>query len=321
MSSIPCITVTMIFEGSALNRDEKIAGNILSIKKLQKDGKIYSFISKNAIRHYLFTTLKYAYNWKPSGIKEYKGVIQFDLINYNIENNEELDVFGYMSIEKINNTEVTLTRKSPLGITKAVSIFPYEGDMAFYSNHDLVNRAKEQGLEANPNPFNKEEHLSLYKVSFTIDSFNLGKGVKIVTQSNNKILPINIPIEEKKRRILDILSAIRNGLYSHSSGELNTIVPVFLVAGLVKVPCPIFHPYIYLQWDSMAQKYVVYGLNDVLSNGWLWTDSGNSNNNEKKIYIYYCSIIDIASQDRYWKDWEELGKDIEKYFSILENND
>ncbi|MDH7604552.1 MAG: hypothetical protein QHH13_06605, partial [Melioribacter sp.] len=53
-NEIKNITLTMIFEGAALNRDEKIGGNILSIKKMNVNGEIKSFISKVAIRHYLF---------------------------------------------------------------------------------------------------------------------------------------------------------------------------------------------------------------------------------------------------------------------------
>ena len=52
------ITITIIYEASALNRDEKIGGNILSIKKLKKGNRTVSFIGKPAIRHYLFQTLK-----------------------------------------------------------------------------------------------------------------------------------------------------------------------------------------------------------------------------------------------------------------------
>lgn len=51
------ITLTMIFEGSALNRDEKASGNILSIKKLKRGDKTVSFIVKPAMRYYLFKTL------------------------------------------------------------------------------------------------------------------------------------------------------------------------------------------------------------------------------------------------------------------------
>lgn len=48
------ITLTMIFDGSALNRDEKVGGNILSIKKLKQGSRVVSFIGKPAIRHYLY---------------------------------------------------------------------------------------------------------------------------------------------------------------------------------------------------------------------------------------------------------------------------
>jgi len=353
------ITITIIFEGSALNRDEKIGGNILSIKKLEINGKTHSFISKNAIRHYLFSTLKRAYNWKEASIineekdiKKEEKVLQFDIFKDNILESEELDAFGYMyTIEKASS----IIRKAPVGITKAVSLFNWNGDIAFYSNHDLVNRAKNQGLSANPNPFNKEEHLSLYKVSFTIDSKRLGKDEWIIEKAeykeNEKKLEITIATiesdqkdketeeqknnpekskkskkqkeevkksinyieklyqidkdefietiyqrdkdkfirlienkendknvknvkiifelgeQEKKRRIKNILEAIKNGLYSQSSGECNTIIPLFIVASDVKIPSPIFHPYITLE-ENPKQKncYIVKGIADCINN-------------------------------------------------------
>ena len=55
--AIKNVTITIIFDGSALNRDEVIAGNILSIKKLNVNGEIRSFIGKPALRHYLFQSL------------------------------------------------------------------------------------------------------------------------------------------------------------------------------------------------------------------------------------------------------------------------
>jgi len=60
------ITVTVIWDGHALNRDEKIGGNILSIKKINRSGRTYSFIGKPAIRHYLWETLRKAEGWKPA---------------------------------------------------------------------------------------------------------------------------------------------------------------------------------------------------------------------------------------------------------------
>jgi len=167
------ITITMIFEGSALNRDEKIGGNILSIKKLQRGNQTVSFIGKPAIRHYLFSTLQKAFGWKPAKVTGQGEVVQFDITKDDIISSPELDAFGYMWTHE--ESGIAITRKAPVGITKAIGLDPYNGDMAFYANHDLVNRGIKQGLNVTPNPYNKEEHFSFYKVSFTIDVDMLGK--------------------------------------------------------------------------------------------------------------------------------------------------
>ncbi|MCX8076190.1 MAG: type I-B CRISPR-associated protein Cas7/Cst2/DevR, partial [Aquificaceae bacterium] len=176
--NIKNITVTIIFEGSALNRDEKIGGNIQSIKKLTFADRQLSFISKVAVRHYLHNTLKKAYPkaWRDSSVmlsgSGSSTVIQFDLTKEDIILSAELDAFGYMYTIGGN---MALTRKAPVGITKAVSLFPYQEDMAFYANHSLVKRAISQGLNASPNIAQKQENINLFKVSFTIDAEVFGK--------------------------------------------------------------------------------------------------------------------------------------------------
>ncbi len=349
------ITLTIIFEGSALNRDENIAGNITSIKKLQRGDKTYSFISRIAIRHYLFNTLVKAFNWPITEVTKDQEVIQFDITKYDILSSPELDVFGYMYTFKEN----AITRKAPLGITKAISLEPYEGDMIFYANHDMVNRAKEKLLEANPNPYNREEHLSLYKVSFFIDTQSLGvdtwyfsnallrekgneliispakseekgenKGNGAITFSHvfqkpisklieenrliieemkeNKCVKITFRIdeEEKKKRVEQILRAIKNGLYSKTSGEANTIVPLFLIASAVKVPSPIFHPYIDIA--KYGNTFKVIGLKDCLSNEWIIgkvfiMDSERLKSDEKELF-----------SDKIENDWEKFIKELLK---------
>ncbi len=340
---IPNITVTLIFEGSALNRDEKIGGNILSVKKLTRGNRTLSFIGKPAIRHYLFQTLVKASGWRPAKVKADGDVIQFDITQDDIITSEELDAFGYMYTIGGENS---ITRKAPVGITKAVSLEPYLGDMAFYANHDMVRRAKgEAKSNPNPNPYQKEEHLSFYKVSFTVDTERLGRDEWIVSHAptydeDNSTLEITIhveknkskngrgkgkkeekeeekeekivkkvkahridgkeneyevlgedgtvkgtirweelggryrvifevPEEEKERRIRDLLDAIKNGLDAQSSNEANTIVPLFIIAGAVRVPSPVFHPYIYLEPDEEKRKLVVKGIRDALANSWV----------------------------------------------------
>jgi len=384
-NTIKNITVTIIFDGSALNRDEKIGGNILSIKKLNVNGEIRSFIGKPAIRHYLFQTLckKDPEKWKPAPIAERgsgdKKTLQFDLTRADIITYPELDVFGYMfTIEG----ERSLTRKAPLGITKAISLASYEADLAFYANHDLVMRRREEGYsETMPGLYNKEEHVSYYKLTFTIDTEILGKDVwilgtkpepnedkltstvqgesitgrqtkpqpnkaklninisnndkkelpgeldstnsasswKVVTDGKEKgtvtwtalkdentfQLTFEVSDEEKKARICHILEAIKNGLYAQSSGEANTIVPLFLIAGAVKVPSPIFHPYIDVRKEDGQWK--VIGVGDALKNSWLEKDG-----DQPIVYIQDCDRLNV---DNHWKsqaltDWNGFLKKV-----------
>jgi CRISPR-associated protein Cst2 len=337
------ITVTIIFEGSALNRDENVGGNILSIKKLKKGNKVVSFIGKPAIRHYLFETLVKAYGWKPSAVRvtEQGGVVQFDLTSDDILTSPELDAFGYMfTIEN----QASIIRKAPVGITKAIGLDAYEGDMAFYANHDLVNRGIKQGLDVTPDPYNKEEHYSLYKVSFTIDVDILGKDEWIVNnkpefdgnvlkiqlskaqskkvenvkeldknkyETGNGIIEVEklegnkykiifkLSENEKRKRIEEILNVIKDGLYAQSSNEQNTIIPLFLIAGKVKIPSPVFHPYIeVVSLDNISYK--VIGINDALSNSWI-----------EKVFVMDSEKVRIdrdklMNKEKLVEDWNDL---------------
>ncbi len=333
------VTVTIIFDGSALNRDEKIGGNILSIKKLSVNGEVRSFIGKPAIRHYLFETLHKAYHWNAAKVfLGQKNVIQFKIQEDDVLTCPELDAFGYMFTI---SEEGAITRKAPVGITKAVSLSPYGADLAFYANHDLVRRAYQQGEEkATPDPYNKEEHSSFFKVSFTIDTAMLGIDSWILNQepkyeSGKLILEIGgkskniecnqvgeeeyehingriqleriqdkiivryeIKPELKKRRIQDLLNSIKNGLYAQSSGEANTIVPLFLIAGPVKVPTPIFHPFIDIRCEN--GQYKVIGVQDALKNSWI----------DGRVYVQDCERLrvdeHVKKDAKITLDWNEL---------------
>ncbi len=354
------ITLTMIFEGSALNRDEKVGGNILSIKKMNVNGEIKSYIGKPAIRHYLFETLHRNYNWNPANVKVtsegQNKVVQFDATSNDIIENAELDIFGFMHTLDKNSGDVSITRKSPLGITKAISVFSYEQDLAFYANHDLVSRVVSQNGEiANPNPYSKEEHTSLYKVSFTLDSLIVGKDTWLLSREpkyENNLLRIFIGSDEeyreiaciadqenptlfiiqrerkdqleeiakiryeqinngmykiifelskelKAKRVAQVFNAIRNGLYAQSSGEANTIVPLFIIASSVKVPSPIFHSYIDVKNEN--GQFKVIGIKDCLENGWI----------DGKVFIKGSERIPInIIEEKTTDNWNEFLKDI-----------
>ncbi len=354
--NIKHITITMIFEGSALNRDEKIGGNILSIKKLKKGNRTVSFIGKPAIRHYLFETLKRTCGWKEAAVTTQGEVVQFDIAKDDIITSPELDAFGYMYT--LGQQQASITRKSPVGITKAVGLDPYEGDMAFYANHDLVQRAIKSGQDATPNPYNKEEHISFYKVSFTIDVDMLGKDEWVVDlqpnyNQGNQILTITLPdakskqienvflissryeikknnqtigsiqveqVEQKwkvtfevdqnkkQKRICDILNAIKNGLYAQSSNEANTIVPLFLIAALVKVPSPIFHSYIEIK--HLDATYKVIGLTDCFKNGWIDGKVFIMDSDRIKVDDNNISKVAAETKKTYTKEWNKFLEEV-----------
>jgi CRISPR-associated protein Cst2 len=340
-------TITILFEGSALNRDEKIGGNIQSIKKLTINNNFVSFLSRPAIRHYLFNTLIRSYpdDWKESKITGQGGVAQFDIIQDDIFTSAELDAFGYMFT--LGSGENSITRKAPVGITKAISLFSYNQDMAFYANHDLVRRATENGVNMTPNPFQREEHTSIYKLSFTIDTKILGTDawivrerptylpqeqkliISLVTKSVSKTIEnvnqisqneyktsqgtieikeisssfkviFKLNEETKKLRVLQLLETIRDGLIAHSSGEDNTIVPLFMIASPVRVPSPVFHPYIDITRSNTKLKII--GLSDCLTNSWL--------SNNKTVYIKDSERIPLEiTNEKITKNWKEWIKE------------
>jgi CRISPR-associated protein Cst2 len=196
------VSVTLIFEASALNRDEKLGGNIPSIKKMTRFGnKTFSYLSRVALRHYLFETLSKIYkdDWTPancfeSGSGENK-VVQFDLKTQNILTHAELDAFGYMFTI---GGQQSITRKAPVGITKAVALETWEGDMQFNANHDLASRC-----ESNPNPVNKEEHQSFFKGSFTIDCNKLGYDEWWIKDYNYENRTLTLFLSEKGTEITE----------------------------------------------------------------------------------------------------------------------
>ena len=353
-------TVTWIFEASALNRDEKLGGNILSIKKLtrQQGGQslTYSFLSAKAMRHYLWQTLKRSKGWHEAKVHRDPKVkvVQFDISDTILES-EELDLFGYMYTPGKGSNAVT--RKAPLGITKAIALEPYLGDMAFYANHDLVRRGQEQGIEdATPDPFGKEEQSSLYKVSFTLDGERFGRdewlgveaketeeGIEITSPIQLKkklpreqvtVTPLSkgkrqnlsqmmacfqVPPREKQKRLADLLDVLRNGLCAQSSGEANTLVPLFLVVATLPVPMPLFDRFLTLEYSPQGYAEV-QGLEDALTNGYL---------KDQCIYIRDSHRVRLPAktrqllqnkwQGRFWGSfWNDLDVDGSRWQEFLE---
>lgn len=167
------ITLTIVFEGMNLNRDEGVGGNIQTLKKLHRDDIRFIYVSDKAIRYSIREVLIYKFNWTREIPLVTDEVIQYDLANANIITQPELDLFGYMYTTDI----FTLTRCGPVGVTPAIALEPYRDDISFNANQGLVNRARLQGKLANPDIRYQEDNLSLFKYSITLDLDEVGKDI------------------------------------------------------------------------------------------------------------------------------------------------
>lgn len=213
MDLVKGLTATVIFESSAINGDVNIG--IHSIKKLSRDNGVFSIFSRPSMRNKTFNTLNYTAGWEEAPLTFDDDVIQFRFPEANIIQYPEMDIFGFMNTSVLGSNKISVTRKAPVGMTKAISLEPYRSDTAFYANHSLVKRANGQIFSetgdkikiANPNPYTKEEHYSFYRFSYTIDLCRLGfHEVAIATSSHSK--------EDKLQKALESINEWINNFES-----------------------------------------------------------------------------------------------------------
>jgi CRISPR-associated protein Cst2 len=219
------------------------------------------------MRHYLFETLSknYPNEWKPancieSGTGE-KKVVQFDLQTQNILTHAELDAFGYMFTI---SGQTSITRKAPVGITKAVALETWEGDMQFNANHDLANRCR-----ANPNPVNKEEHKSFFKVSFTIDVEKLGYDEWWIKDYNYD--------DTSKKLTLFLSEVLAHTIDAEKEqGEKYKIIKDNLKIGQIEIKNEGQNKKAIFQLEDREKQKRLYQILEVLRNGLIYHSSGEN---------------------------------------------
>jgi len=222
------ITLTVVFEAMSLNRDEGM-GNIQTLHLLTRgNGKTYSYMSRQALTYAVRKFLIESGEWPETPVRKSGDVTQYET---DIKNYPEVDLFGYMTTEKAakKGEGSSTTRPAVVTFTHAVSLEPYNSDMAFYANIEMARRSN-----SNPNPYNKQEHRSLYKYSIVIDLERVGK------EENNVIHN-----EEKVKRIKQLLDAILS-LSHQISAYREPLYPLFITGAHLRYGSPIFHNYVEL---------------------------------------------------------------------------
>ena len=260
------ITLTVVFEAMSLNRDEGM-GNIQTLHLLTRgNGEVYSYMSRQALTYAVRKFLIESGEWEQTPVGKSGNVTQYeaDIVKY-----PEVDLFGYMVTKQKSNTQAgsSTTRPAPVTFTHAISLEPYNGDLAFYANPEMARRSG-----SNPNPYNRQEHKSLYKYSVVIDLERIGKD-----DENSKIA---LEDEEKVKRICQLLEAIKN-LHHQIMAYREPLYPLFIAAAHLKYGSPIFHNYVELKYNK-EKKAVING--ELFENGLEHAKKIAKNGNKRVIW-------------------------------------
>ncbi|MBN2535757.1 MAG: type I-B CRISPR-associated protein Cas7/Cst2/DevR [Spirochaetales bacterium] len=236
------LTITVVFEAMSLNYGEGV-GNISELKKLSRDGRTYSYLSRQAIRYDLYRSMKENFDMDKDlsePLTKENKVVQFKS-STTIKDYIEADLFGYMKTVKDKGA---VTRSAVVRLSPAVALEPYSGDMEFGTNKNFSDRTK-----ADPNPFQFEHQKSLYSYTLTVDLDRAG---------NDPHDDIKIKNTEKTKRIHMLLDAVKV-LNREIKGRIESLNPLFVIGGVYDVKNPFFMDRIEVSYDNNKKKYALNG--------------------------------------------------------------
>ncbi|MFN8673044.1 MAG: type I-B CRISPR-associated protein Cas7/Cst2/DevR [Candidatus Sericytochromatia bacterium] len=237
------LTITIVFEAMSLNYGEGL-GNISELKKLSKDGDIFSYLSRQALRYDVYRMLEDNFSLDSEKVKEKNpltsknDVIQFEESS-NIKDYAELDLFGYMKTIKGKGSVI---RSAVVRFSPAISLSSFMNDLEFGSNKNFADRT-----DSNPNPFQFEHHKSLYSYTMTIDLDKIG-----IDNNDN----INIENLEKYNRVSKVLDVIKV-LNREIKGRIENLNPLFLIGGVYDIKNPFFSNKIKVDYHKETKEYSI----------------------------------------------------------------
>jgi CRISPR-associated protein Cst2 len=258
------LTLTIIFDGLSLNYSEN-TGNFSELKKFTVGNKVYSYMSRQALRYEIYKKLVEIYNIdtdKDIPLTKEKEVIQFKP-ETNIRDYIEIDLFGYMKTEKKKNkskkenSEETVeeseenkqqkeskSKKRPatVRVNPAISLFPMAFDVEFGSNLNFADR-----LETDPNIFQQENHKSLYTYTLVIDLDKVG------VDKNDGIELDNFEKAKRVNMVLDSLLFLDRDI----RGRRENLSPLFVIGGIYPVKNPFFLGRIKVNYNRNQDKYII----------------------------------------------------------------
>ena len=211
------MTLTLLVESESLNYGEGL-GNVTTLKKiLRNGGESYTYISRQALVDDIKRIM--GIDNTPLGLDG--SVIQF-AYDSTIENNPELDLFGYMKTIKPAKTRAAVVR-----VSNGVSVEQFNLDTDFLTNKGLLDRYNLSAEEKKDggNISQSEIHKSFYTYTICVDLDKVGIDVNDNIEINNE-------------------------------GRRENLSPIFVVGGLYEIKTPFFENRVKMIKGSIDTKII-----------------------------------------------------------------
>jgi CRISPR-associated protein Cst2 len=163
--------------------------------------------------------------------------------------------------------EATVYRTSPVRISPAISLEPYQGDTEM-----LTNKYQSDKIQAQPNIASAEVHQSLYCYTVSIDlhrvgteqdeigtrmSYGGGKDDPNKSKAFKKFQEVirshQISYPERKQRVMQLLDIIGR-LFRDIRGRREDLKPLFIVGGVYDVCNPFFLNMVRIDTNGFREK-------------------------------------------------------------------
>ncbi|MCQ2515017.1 MAG: type I-B CRISPR-associated protein Cas7/Cst2/DevR [Ruminococcus sp.] len=229
-------------------------GNISSVQKVYKNGKVYATRSRESMKNAICVQAG-LYDDLQTSID---GAMQ-KLVseNLNASNCKALEG-GYMSTK-----DITYIRNSSFYLTDAIAVNPFVNDTRFHNNLYLAqNFAKANDLNVQKDaekcglmPYQYEYDKSMKIYSLTIDLEKVGIDENFHAEADNA---------EKLSRVIAILDAVEN-LSLVVKGNLDNAEPIFVAGGLSSRKTHMFENAVAVSDRKLIIEPVKQKLNDNFS--------------------------------------------------------
>ncbi|HAT4147390.1 TPA: type I-B CRISPR-associated protein Cas7/Cst2/DevR [Clostridium perfringens] len=230
-------------------------GNISSVQKVFKNGKIYSARSKESLKNAIMVQ---------SGLYDDLETSLYKNVNQKLVS-KDLNVTNCRALEGgyMNTSDNTYVRKSSFYLTDAVSCDEFINEYRFHNNLYLAtNYAKHNNINLQGNaqkaglmPYQYEFDKSIKIYSLTIDLDMIGRDENFDSEEASA--------EEKAYRVNAILDAVKN-LSLIVKGNLDNAEPIFVVGGIINRKTHYFENLVKVKNDKLE---ITEELKDRINNG------------------------------------------------------